>query len=211
MVSDGSKLALCHKNDIWIAYTNGDQPYQLTNTPEEREKWPGWSPDGETVNYGIMPGGGFYTIPASGGNVSKILNKLRGCTWSPDSKKIAFISPEMMISIIPVAGGKTRSIFDFNDHDIDQAWGLHWSAGSNNLIFIGRRFQTEEGTSIFTIPSKGGKLTEITTSDHGEKYGFYFSHDGKWISYYGEGSIKMRPEGSLWEADFEEVVTNLIN
>ncbi len=208
---DGSKLALIHKNDIWIAYTNGEKPLQLTNTPEEKEKWPGWSPDGQTVTFGIMPGGGLYTIPVSGGNVSKILDQLRGLTWSPDSKEIAFISPEMVISIIPATGSKARPLFDLKEHDIDQAWGLYWNAVGNDLIFIGRRFQTEEGTSIFTIPAKGGKLIEITTGDHGEKYEFYLSHDGKWISYYGEGSIKMRPEGSLWEADFEEVVTNLIN
>ena len=208
---DGSKLALIHKNDIWIAYTNGDKPFQLTNTPEEKEKWPGWSPDGQTINFGIMPGGGLYTIPASGGNVSQILDQLRDCAWSPESKEIAFISPEMVISIIPATGGQAREIFDLNDYDIDQAWGLYWNADGNKLIFIGRRFQIEEGTSIYTIPAKGGKLTEITTGDHGEKYGFYFSHDGKWISYYGEGSIKMRPEGSLWEADFEEVLTKLID
>ncbi len=208
---DGSKLALIHKNDIWIAYTNGEKPLQLTNTPEEKEKWPGWSRDGQTINFGIMPGGGLYTIPVSGGNVSKILDQLRGCTWSPDSKEIAFISPEMVISIIPATGGKARPIFDLKDYDIDKAWELYWNADDNNIVFIGNRIQQEEWTSIFTISDKGENFTEITTGDHDLKYIFNFSPDRKWISYYGEGSIKMRPEGSLWEADFEEVLAKLID
>jgi Tol biopolymer transport system component len=206
---DGSKLALVHKNDIWIAYINGDKPSQLTNTPEDKEKWPGWSPDGQTVTFGIMPGGGLYTIPASGGNVSKILDQIRGLTWSPDSKEIAFLSQEMVISIIPATGGKARSIFDIKDYGIDKAWELYWNADDNNIAFIGNRIQQEEWASIFTISDQGENFTEITTCDHGLKYIFNFSPDGKWISYYGEGSIKMRPEASLWEADFEEILEKL--
>lgn len=208
---DGSKLALIHKNDIWIAYTNGDEPRQLTKTPEEKEMWLGWSPDGQTINFGIAAGGGLYTIPVSGGKTLKILDDLRGCTWSPDSKAIAFISPDKVISIISVTGARARSICNLKDHDIDDAWGLYWNVYDNNLVFIGRKFQTDEGSSIFTIPANGGKLTEITTGDYSDKYDFNLSHDGKWISYYGEGPVKMRPEGSLWEADFEEVVEKLLD
>ena len=30
-----------------------------------------------------------------------------------------------------------------------------------------------------------------------------------WISYYGESSVKMRPEGAIWEADFEEILKKM--
>jgi Tol biopolymer transport system component len=208
---DGSKLALVHENDIWIAYTNGDKPSQLTKTPEEKEAWLGWSSDGQIINFGIIPGGGLYTIPVSGGKVAKILDNpyYKDCSWSPDSKEIAIISPEQVISIIPTSGGKARPIFDLKAHDIDEAWGLNWIANGNKIVFIGNRIRQEGWTSIFTLSANGENFTEITTDDHSLKYIYYFSPDGKWISYYGEGSIKMRPEASLWEADFEKIVAKL--
>jgi Tol biopolymer transport system component len=211
---DGSKFALVHKNDIWIAYTNGDKSSQLTKTPEEKEVWLGWSPDGQIINFGTAPGGCLYTIPVSGGEVSKILdggrNYHKDCSWSPDSKEIAIISPEQVISIIPASGGTARPIFDLKAHDIDKAWGLNWNADGNKIVFIGNRIQQEEWTSIFTISPNGENFTEITTDDHCLKYIYYFSPDGKWISYYGEGSVKMRPEASLWEADFKDVLAKLV-
>ena len=41
------------------------------------------------------------------------------------------------------------------------------------------------------------------------KYSMYWSPDGKWISYLTEESVKVRPEGILWEADFNEVIEKL--
>jgi Tol biopolymer transport system component len=51
-------------------------------------------------------------------------------------------------------------------------------------------------------------MTKIATDDDGAKYWLSWSPDGKWISYNSDGSVKVRPEGTLWEADFDEIVKN---
>ena len=56
------------------------------------------------------------------------------------------------------------------------------------------------------VPAKGDKVTELVSDDLGEKYFLYPSPDGKWISYNSDGFIETRPEGTMWEADFEEIV-----
>jgi len=39
--------------------------------------------------------------------------------------------------------------------------------------------------------------------------GVQSSPDGKWISYDSEEEVKTRSEGSIWEADFEEISNKL--
>jgi hypothetical protein len=36
-----------------------------------------------------------------------------------------------------------------------------------------------------------------------------WSPDGEWLSYTTEESAKVRPEGTLWEADFNEIKEKL--
>ena len=38
---------------------------------------------------------------------------------------------------------------------------------------------------------------------------FSLSPDGKWIVYSPEVAFKVRPENTLWEADFDEILEKL--
>ena len=55
----------------------------------------------------------------------------------------------------------------------------------------------------------GGKANEIATDDNSWKYSLDWSPDSKWISYSSDESVKTRPEGTMWEADFEEILEKL--
>ena len=48
--------------------------------------------------------------------------------------------------------------------------------------------------------------SDIATDDQGWKNLFYWSPDGKWISYNSDGMVKTRTEGTMWDADFQEIV-----
>jgi hypothetical protein len=64
---------------------------------------------------------------------------------------------------------------------------------------------------IFMVPANGGKITELVTDDPGEKYLLYPSPDGKWISYNSDGFVKTRSEGTIWEAEFEQILGKILD
>ena len=49
----------------------------------------------------------------------------------------------------------------------------------------------------------------LANDDDGFKWGPSWSPDNKWIAYASEGFVKMRPEGEIWEAGFEEILGKL--
>ena len=55
-----------------------------------------------------------------------------------------------------------------------------------------------------------GKITRLTDENLEDfKYGLVWSPDGKWIAYSVDRSVKVRPESTMWEADFNEVIEKL--
>ena len=212
---DGSKIAMSHEGDIWIASVKGGKPVQITKTPEI-EKGPKWSPDNEMIVYIVNKGGGeqiLHVISVSGGEATKILDTpvgTDGYAWSPDGKEIAVIS-KGVLSAIPIAGGKARQILDLKHQGFvrDEAWGLNWLPDGKYLAFISQK--VEGGlTQIFKVPAKGGKVTQLSADYDEWKDWLYPSPDGKWISYDSEGTVKTRPEGAIWEMDLEEILEKLL-
>ena len=204
---DGSKIAVIHRMDVWIASSNGDKPMQITKTPG-MEIWPGWSPDGRMINYMASSGGGtriFYFRPASGGKATKIPGADRTSAWSPDSKKLA-IQSEGMISVVSVADGETQQIAKLKDLGLDEVFTLCWSPDGKYIACVGNHIEKGDSGPIFVIPVEGGKATTLVTDDNSMKYRLFWSPDGKWISYNSDGPVKTRPEGTMWEADFEEIL-----
>ncbi len=204
---DGNKLAVIHRMDVWIASSNGDKPVQITKTPG-MEIWPGWSPDGRMINYMASSGGGtriFYFRPASGGKATKIPGAGRTSAWSPDSKKLVFES-EGLISVVSIADGGTQQIAKLKDLGLDKVFTLCWSPDGKYIACVGNHIEKGDSGPIFIIPLEGGKATTLVTDDNSSKYRLFWSPDGKWISYNSEGPVKVRPEGTMWEADFEEIL-----
>jgi Tol biopolymer transport system component len=221
---DGKRLAVIFKDDIWIASTEEDKPIQITNTPEQ-EIWPVWSPDGEMIAYmlGLSIWGEkehriLHVISISEDEATEVLRTAAGrnqYAWSPDSKEIAVIS-QGIISAISIAGGKTRQIVDlkhqefFVEDGIRSAWGLSWHPGGKYITFISQK-ERVVNDGIFMVPANGGKITELVTDDPGEKYLLYPSPDGKWISYNSDGFVKTRSEGTIWEAEFEQILGKILD
>jgi len=210
---DGNNLALVHENDIWIVPLSGGKPTQITNTPEE-EIWISWSPDGEMIAYFVDSKmvRSFQVIPASGGNSTKVLDDCKSASWSPDSKEFAVYSGESM-SIITLDGQTIRHIIkqDENDLRFEDFYAPKWSPDGKYLAFIGYKTKTEkEKSRLFIISAKGGKVTELAPEDNAKyKNGICWSPDGKWLLYFTEETVKVRPEGTMWEADFEEILEKL--
>ena len=74
-----------------------------------------------------------------------------------------------------------------------------------------RRLDFQSMHHLCKVPVNGGEITELATGDHDFKYDIHYSPDGKWICYCYEKMEKVRPESTMWEADFEEIMQKLLS
>jgi len=206
---DGSRVALIHEGDIWIIPLEDGNPLQITNTPLDR-RWVNWSPDGKMISYHIPSKqiGIMYTILASGGN-PKIVAKVEGpaTTWSPNSKSITIISNNKL-ELVSIDGEIIKSYDIPKELGTERSSGLHYSPDGKHLAWIS---YIEEDSFINTYSFADAKFTQLAYEEEDDfKYGISWSPDGKWLSYLTYEGEKVRPEGTLWEADFEEVKEKLL-
>jgi Tol biopolymer transport system component len=115
-----------------------------------------------------------------------------------------------LISVVSIADDGTQQIAKLKDLGLDRVFDLRWSPDGKYFACVGNHIKKGPSGPIFVIPVEGGgKVTTLSTDDTSEKYRLFWSPDGKWISYNSEGSVKVRPEGTMWETDFEQILTKL--
>jgi len=219
--ADGEKVALIHEGDIWIAFTNGNDPIRVTNTPE-KEGYIRWLPDGNTLLIATSSGWDLLENPGQQGKIINLLDegKKIECRWSnidvsPDNSQFAVLSDEH-IKIIPLYETKSSHILNLSELKLSQCSNLKWSPNGENLAFRCTKKTDDpiafpEGKNqIYNISVHGGQPVRIAPDDNDPKEELSWSPDGKWISYSPQKSVKVRPESTLWEADFEEVKEKLL-
>ena len=207
---DGDKIAVIHKWDVWIASSNGEEAVQVTNTPEQ-EVWPGWSPDGKMMTYLAGPVGSeriFHVRSVAGGSAFTIPGASYISVWSPDSRYLV-IQSEEAISVVSVADGETQQIAKLKDLGLEEVFDFSWSPDGSRIACVGRHVEKGDAGPIVIIPVAGGEATTLVNNDTSNKYYLSWSPDGRWISYNSEGSVKMRPEGTMWEADFDQILKKI--
>jgi Tol biopolymer transport system component len=214
---DGKKVSLSHEGNIWIAYTNGDDPIQVTDTPE-KEGYSRWTPDGKSILFSPSSGWALLKNPETEGKVIPLLDegKTIECGWSnidfsPDNTRFAILSAEQ-IKIISLDGATSSQILDLRKLQFSECINLKWSPDGKNLAFIGMK-ETDDPVSfpdgkwqIYNIPVNGGHPIRVAPDDDDFKWAISWSPDGKWIAYGPEKPVKVRPESTIWEADFEEIM-----
>ena len=150
-----------------------------------------------------------HIISASEGQQIKKLENLYDLTWSPDGKELAVAFRNNHLSVISITGEKTRQIADLKDMGLAEVYDLKWSPDGKNIACVGFHTEKQKSWPIFIIPAEGGKVMEVASDDQGWKDWLYWSPDSKWISYHSDGMLKTRPESTMWEADFEEILEKL--
>ena len=129
--------------------------------------------------------------------------------WSPDNKSVVLFQNDKLI-IRNIFTDEIRVILDLNTHWLNDIGNYSWSPDGKYLVIDGvERTASKEKYHLLKIPVDGGKLTELATDDLSFKYDISWSPDGKWICYCYMEMEKARPESTLWEADFEEIVGKL--
>jgi Tol biopolymer transport system component len=76
-------------SDIWIKAVEGDELRRLTDTPDEHETSPAWSPDGRLIAFTRAATGppSVWVIPALGGMEQRV-HLGASAAWTPDSQSL---------------------------------------------------------------------------------------------------------------------------
>jgi Tol biopolymer transport system component/outer membrane protein assembly factor BamD (BamD/ComL family) len=219
--TDGAKVALIQEGAIWVALTDGTDPVQVSDTAEKVE-YIRWTPDGKAILFSTPSGWRLLKNPGPQGSVTKLLEngqEIKCRFWSidicPDNSRFAVIS-DKQIKIIPLDGSKSGQTLDISKLDLTQdGYWLKWSPDGKNLAFIGAK-KTDDPVlfpdgrwQIYSIPVNGGQPIRVAPDDDDSKDFLSWSPDGKWIAFSPMKPVKVRPESTLWEADFEEIKEKL--
>jgi Tol biopolymer transport system component len=174
---DGKVLAFSSregdKSYIYTTPVRGGTPSRLT----EPGTWqPAFSPDGKKIAYvrertaeDNGAGSDIWVIPATGGEsvqVSHLLGRAMGPVWSPDGKRIAFHrapDPEIYAGqelwIVPVSErGEPTATPTKIDQPLQSGRLVGWTPDNK----IGLLLRNQRHKAIYTVPSTGGKATQVT-------------------------------------------------
>ncbi|HEU5451619.1 MAG TPA: S9 family peptidase [Terriglobales bacterium] len=190
-----------HPNHIWVADVPASpdqaaEPLQLTSGSYSENEI-NWSADGSQVYfvsnrelepYYELPQNALYSVPASGGEISKVLEiegTIGQVSFSRDRKRVAFIGhtsepvrsytkPDLYIADL-TPGATARNVTANYDYDIGAGVGGDntapraaggskplWSADGNSIIV---RVAKEGRANLERIDLASGKHTDVTTGN----------------------------------------------
>ncbi|KPL25694.1 MAG: hypothetical protein AMS23_04760, partial [Bacteroides sp. SM1_62] len=215
MSHDGTKLALIHNEDIWIYDIDAKDLKQITKTPEKK-KWISWSPDSRMISYWAFVDNPDFEVETRIilSEEGKPIKTLNNCMvypfgWSPDNKSVVLFRNNKLI-IRNIFTDEIRVILDLNTHWLDDIGNYCWSPDGKYLVIDGcENAEPDTKYHLLKVHLDGCEITELATDDLSFKYDISWSPDGKWICYCFMEMEKVRPESTLWEADFEELVEKL--
>ncbi len=184
---DGNRVLVEARGDIFNLPAQDGFVKDITNTPGAAERYPAWSPDGKTMAYWSDKSGEYELWLAETGKESAA-RKLTAygagyrynLSWSPDSKKLAFIDKAMKINIYDIATGATTEV----DRGLRIAsdglenFSCSWSPDSRWLTWSRDMENYHNAIFLYNVPDK--KLTRVTS-------GFYdcakpvFDPGGKYL------------------------------
>jgi tricorn protease len=137
------------------------------------------SPNGETVAVDFR--GEIFLVPAEPDygekrQVTRSPWRDRFQVWSPDGRRIAYVSDESLeeeIWVYDVASGQRRKV---TSHESVKS-NLAWAPDSRRLAFVA-------ANRLFEADVSNGTVTEVAYNRAGGDAGLDYSADGRWLVYH---------------------------
>ena len=123
-----------------------------------------WSRNGNTVVFSVLNGAapGIYTRNPDGVNQFRLTETSDySPVWSPDSKRIAFLSRRDGNAELYVMDGDGSNQRNVTQSDADESH-ISWSPDGKRLLFVSERDGNPE---IYVVDADGKDLTRLTTND----------------------------------------------
>jgi len=188
----GMRAAFEARGEIITVPAKKGDARDITNTVGTTERYPTWSPDGQTVAY-FTDLGGQYQLelkPQNGmGEARRISlgggdNYFYAPVWSPDGKAIAFSNSRAEVWTVDVASGKLTKVDTnpFGSFSLTDSEGIpvSWSPDSRWLAYA--RQIANHLQAVFVYELATGKATRVTDgmSDAGTPA---FDPSGKYLYF----------------------------
>ncbi|MEM0116914.1 MAG: S9 family peptidase [Conexivisphaerales archaeon] len=156
-----------YKSDVWLVSTLDGKATRFTFG--ERDYNPAWSPDGLLIAFlsrrGLAKedkGNELYVISSKGGEARRVIRRKEGIdsfVWSPDSKKIAFVS----------------QVVNEEQDDVKVIDRIGYWFNGKGWIFNARQH-------LFLLRLDDATTVQLTEGQFDVKFA-HFSHDGSRIAY----------------------------
>jgi tricorn protease len=166
----------------------------LTRSSGVAERYPRWSPNGQTMAYWSDRSGEYELTlrAADGSGTERVLTKLGAGfryppQWSPDSTKIAFADQTMKIRIIDVASGALTNVdqsVQWLAHPALEGWRFQWSADSRWLTWS-RPPRAAGNNAIYLFDTKNNSARQVTSAYLNDQQPT-FDPEGKFLYYASE-------------------------
>jgi Tol biopolymer transport system component len=186
---------------LYLADWNGKNAVKITDDCGT-SNWPKWSPDGSLIAFIYRPG--LSNCEYSGPSEIHIYNKNTGsinriftAVYEPSKvfwlsgEEMAYISESSetdhteMIHFVAIEGEEICRI-PKNASDFNYILDVTFSAGSNQIAYVGWRTPIDGATSIDIYITDYCENTESKniTNGHGDNYRPTWSPDGNWIAFH---------------------------
>ncbi|RXK83063.1 S41 family peptidase [Filimonas effusa] len=203
---DGKRVIIEARGDLYSLPAEKGFVKNLTSTSGAAERYPAWSPDGKTLAYWSDQSGEYelYLKDLTKETPARKLTSYGagyryGLTWSPDSKKLAFIDKAMRIKIFDINNLQTTEVdkaITYLHGDLE-GFTCNWSPDSRWLAFSRDQANSHQALYLFNYTAK--QLHQVTS-------GFYscsnpvFDPEGKYL--YFQTSQSFRPSYSDMDNSF---------
>jgi eukaryotic-like serine/threonine-protein kinase len=183
--------------NLYVKLVGAGSPLRLTNADTDVRS-PAWSPDGRFLAYErpAGPDPGIFTVAALGGTERRLTELLsgerswrvtsEGLDWSPTEDWIVFSDaptagqPMSLYLVSPTTGERKLMAQTTVSNSSGGDSRPRYSVDGKMIAFV--RTNTDSVEDLFTIPSSGGAVTQLTF-DKARIDGLSWSADGKSIIF----------------------------
>jgi serine/threonine protein kinase/sugar lactone lactonase YvrE len=160
------------RDSLWVRQVSTGSLVKIVPDAEGKIGGTTFSRDGELIYYSLFddkdPLGTLYQLPVLGGTPRRLMSGVTSpVTFSPDSKRLAFVRPsgsESSLIVANIDGSNeqkvaTRRLPDY----FSQSGGPAWSPDGNNIVCGAGSFSGDMSATIVSVPAGGGAEKPIVT------------------------------------------------
>ena len=167
--------------DIWIKPVEGDALRNLTNTPDVTEKYPQWSPDGQSIAFTRYVKGRptVFRVSALGGP-EEMIGEGGNAAWTPDSQSLIMVwrkpAGHSTLVLHVLKTGERRQLTDAPDPLVESHPSV--SPDGKTVAFV--RYGGGR-SAVFLVPVSGGEPATLGEWSSGIIGGVQWTPDGREI------------------------------